>query len=54
MTDRFRPATVKDLIHSLLKDTLSEKQYSTDEAKLWTKEISDNLQNKLKGISIVR
>ena len=46
---RFRSATVKDLIHVLLRESLGDKQYNCDDAKLWTREISDNLQVKLKG-----
>lgn len=47
---RFRPAAVKEIIHVVLREALSEKQYSGDEAKNWTKEISDSLQTKLKGV----
>lgn len=47
---RFRPPLVKDVIHLVLKETLHEKQYSSEEAKTLTKEISDIIQTKLKGI----
>lgn len=47
---RFRPPLVKDVIHLVLKETLHEKQYSSEEAKTLTKEISDSIQTRLKGI----
>lgn len=49
-SSRFRPAVVKEFIHVVLREALGEKQYDCDEAKVWTREISDNLQTKLKGV----
>ena len=46
---RFRPVLVKDLIHKVLMETLNEKQYSSDDAKTWSKEISDTIKARLKG-----
>lgn len=40
---------VKELIHKVLMDTLNEKQYSSEEAKTWSREISENIKTKLKG-----
>ena len=40
---------VKEIIHVVLRDHLSEKQYSCDEAKNWTKDISEIIQNELKS-----
>ena len=46
---RFRPVVVKELIHKVLMETLNEKQYSSEQAKTWTKEISDTIITRLKG-----
>ena len=46
---RFRPVVVKEIIHRVLKEALFEKQYSDEGAKQWSKEISDTIQEKLKG-----
>jgi len=50
VVDRFRPIVVREIIHLVLKDILTDKVYNSDDAKLWTREISDCLQNKLKGL----
>ncbi len=46
---RFRPLAIKDVIHQVLKELLHEKQYSSEEAKALSKEISDSIQSRLKG-----
>ena len=46
---RFRPKDVKELIHQVLMETLNEKQYSCEQAKTWSKEISDTIAARLKG-----
>ena len=40
---------VKELIHKVLMETLNEKQYSSEQAKTWTKQISDTIITRLKG-----
>lgn len=45
---------MKELIHIVLRDCLSEKHYSSDEAKNWTKEIGDIIQTKLKGNGLLK
>ena len=47
---RFRPAAVKDLIHKVLLEYLSEKKYSSEDAPAWTREIGDNLLSQLKSV----
>ena len=47
---RFRPATVKAIIHDVLNEELSGKQYNSEEATSWSKHISDTVKDKLKGI----
>ena len=46
---RFRPAAVKGVIHDVLNEELSGKQYDPDEATAWSKQISDTVKEKLKG-----
>lgn len=46
---RFRPATVKDLIHEILRNELSGKEYDAEEVPELTKEISEQIKDKLKG-----
>lgn len=40
---------VKEIIHVVLRESLGEKHYNSEEAKIWTREISDVIQTKLKG-----
>ena len=47
---RFRPAVVKAIIHDVLNEELSGKQYNSEEATSWSKHISDTVKDKLKGI----
>ena len=46
---RFRPAAVKAIIHDVLNEELSGKQYNSEEATSWSKHISDTVKDKLKG-----
>ena len=47
---RFRPAAVKAIIHDILNEELSGKQYNSEEATSLSKHISDTVKDKLKGI----
>ena len=49
MNFRFRPVAVKAVIHNVLNEELSGKQYSMEEANSWCKNISDSIKDKLKG-----
>ena len=40
---------IKTLIHDVLNDELSGKQYNSDDATSWCKNISDVVKDKLKG-----
>ncbi|XP_064394181.1 dynein light chain Tctex-type protein 2B-like [Halichondria panicea] len=51
---KFRPLLIKDVIHQVLKELLHEKQYSSEEAKTTSKEISDSIQSRLKGLDLDR
>ena len=46
---RFKPALVKDAIHQVLQEKLHEKQYSSDQATIWSKDISGAILQRLKG-----
>ena len=46
---RFKPAVVKDTIRQILQEKLQEKQYSSDQVTIWTKEISNAIIQRLKG-----
>ena len=50
--NRFRPVVVKELIHQVLMEALNEKQYSSEQAKLWSSAISDDIKTRLKGKSL--
>ena len=50
---RFRPAAVKAIIHDVLNEELSGKQYNSEEATSWSKHISDTVKDKLKGIEFL-
>ncbi|XP_070538314.1 dynein light chain Tctex-type protein 2B-like [Ptychodera flava] len=45
---KFRPATVKETIHIVLNDMLSEKTYDAEETTNWCKTIADEIKTKLK------
>ena len=40
---------VKEMIHIVLNEHLSDKEYNPDETTDWTKAIADNIKTKLKG-----
>ena len=49
MSSRFRPAIVKECIHQVLAERLQDKSYDAEEIMDWSKSISDEIKNKLKG-----
>ena len=46
---RFRPLTVKSLIHDVLNEELSGKQYNSEECTAWSKTLSEAIKTKVKG-----
>ncbi len=46
---RFRPSLVNQMVGKVLKEALADKQYNAEEAKQWSKDISQTLQENLKG-----
>jgi len=51
---KFRPAAVKAIIHDVLNEELSGKQYNSEEATSWSKHISDTVKDKLKELELDR
>ncbi|XP_050390021.1 dynein light chain Tctex-type protein 2B isoform X1 [Patella vulgata] len=51
---KFRPAAVRDTIHSVLVEHLSGKTYIAEETTDWTKVISDDIKQKLKDMGYDR
>ncbi|XP_046853703.1 dynein light chain Tctex-type protein 2B-like [Xenia sp. Carnegie-2017] len=52
--DKFRPATVKSLIHNVLHEELAGKQYNSDECTLWSKKLSEMIKGKIKDLKLDR
>lgn len=50
---RFRPVAVKALIHDVLNEELTGKQYSSEECITWTKTLSEAIKSRVKGLSIM-
>lgn len=46
---RFRPVTVKSLIHDVLNEELTGKQYSSEECTKWSKTLSEAIKTRVKG-----
>eukprot|EP00794_Sanderia_malayensis_P011191 gene11191-12365_t len=52
--NKFRPAAIKPVIHEVLNEELSGKQYNPDETANWSKKISDSIKEKLKDMEYDR
>ncbi|XP_072034621.1 dynein light chain Tctex-type protein 2B-like [Amphiura filiformis] len=51
---KFRPAAVKEVIHSVLNEELGEKDYSAEETTEWCKQIGNQITSKLKDTGLDR
>ena len=51
---KFPVAHVKELISGVLEGKLRDKQYQADHSSTWTKEIADEVKNKLKELGLPR
>ncbi|KAG8511018.1 Tctex1 domain-containing protein 2 [Galemys pyrenaicus] len=51
---RFRPSVVKDCIHAVLKEELTNAEYSPEEMPQLTKRLSENIKDKLKEMGFDR
>lgn len=47
---RFKPLSAKEVIHNVLFDYLSTKEYIKEDAPTWTKEIADIIRDKIKSL----
>ena len=45
---KFRPGAVKDIIHTVLNDSLAGKAYDGDKVTTWSKDISTVIKDKIK------
>ncbi|KDR18945.1 tctex1 domain-containing protein 2-like isoform X2 [Zootermopsis nevadensis] len=52
--ERFRAATVKELIHGVMNDELGGKKYTVEDAEMWTKNIATSVRNKVKELGFKR
>mmetsp|Transcript_38558 Transcript_38558/g.88409 ORF Transcript_38558/g.88409 Transcript_38558/m.88409 type:complete len:116 (+) Transcript_38558:25-372(+) len=48
LREKFRPNAVKPLITAVLNDRLADKTYNPELTAQWTREIADEIKNKLK------
>ncbi|KAJ3052061.1 Tctex1 domain-containing protein 2 [Rhizophlyctis rosea] len=51
---KFRPAIVQKLIHQILNDRLEGATYHPDTCSQWTREIADEIKNRLKELELQR
>ena len=51
---RFRPINVKEMIHVVLGEMLSGKTYNSEETASWTRDISDTIKKRLKGMQCLK
>lgn len=47
--DKFRPAEVQAIVHSVLAEFFADKQYDAEQALAWTTEVCDLVRDRLKG-----
>ncbi|KAI8593006.1 Tctex1 domain-containing 2-like protein [Geranomyces variabilis] len=51
---KFRPAAIQKLIHQALVDRLTGATYNADSCATWSKEIADEIKNRLKDLDLPR
>eukprot|EP00057_Strongylocentrotus_purpuratus_P035080 XP_797623.2 PREDICTED: tctex1 domain-containing protein 2 [Strongylocentrotus purpuratus] len=51
---KFRSAAVKAVIHTVLNEELTDKQYSAEETTAWCKQISEKIKERLKELELDR
>lgn len=52
--NRFHPSVAKDIIKQVLESKLADKTYNSEIAPQWSREIADEIKNKLKELDIPR
>ncbi|XP_041350744.1 dynein light chain Tctex-type protein 2B-like isoform X1 [Gigantopelta aegis] len=53
-SNKFRSVMVKEMIHVVLNEHLSDKEYSAEDTTEWTKAIADSIKTKLKDLGYDR
>ncbi|XP_043272969.1 dynein light chain Tctex-type protein 2B-like [Venturia canescens] len=54
LNEKFKPLSVKEVIHNVLFDQLSAKTYSSEDASAWSKGIADTIKTKVKELQFKR
>ncbi len=52
--EKFPVGKVEEIIREVLADRLGEATYQSDQSSTWTKEISDEVKNRIKGAFVQR
>jgi hypothetical protein len=52
--EKFPVGKVEEIIREVLAERLGEVSYQSDQSSTWTKEISDEVKNRIKGASVLR
>mmetsp|Transcript_7951 Transcript_7951/g.12853 ORF Transcript_7951/g.12853 Transcript_7951/m.12853 type:complete len:129 (-) Transcript_7951:67-453(-) len=52
--EKFPVGQVKNMIRQVLNETLTDQVYSSDQSSAWTKQISDQVKNKIKELKLNR
>eukprot|EP00163_Fabomonas_tropica_P031482 TRINITY_DN7506_c0_g1_i1.p1 TRINITY_DN7506_c0_g1~~TRINITY_DN7506_c0_g1_i1.p1 ORF type:complete len:126 (+),score=14.00 TRINITY_DN7506_c0_g1_i1:245-622(+) len=52
--NKFRPSVVKAMMKQLLEEKLKDKTYHSENTSNWTREIADELKQKLKDLELDR
>ncbi|XP_011500114.1 PREDICTED: uncharacterized protein LOC105363983 isoform X2 [Ceratosolen solmsi marchali] len=52
LEEKFKPLSAKEVIHNVLFDHLSTKEYNKHEAQKWSKEIADIIRDKIKKMEL--
>ncbi|XP_058802350.1 dynein light chain Tctex-type protein 2B-like [Phymastichus coffea] len=54
LEEKFKPMLAKEVIHNVLYDRLSNKEYDREQAPNWAKEIADIIREKMKKLEFKR
>ena len=50
---RFKPLSAKEIIHNVLHDQLTGKEFKAEEAQNWSREIADTIREKIKSMFMI-
>ena len=48
--NRFKPKLVQDVMHKVIVEKLQGQSYRVEDTSTWSREISDDIRNRMKGI----